>query len=536
MRTLSIFTLFILGCQPEESTWEPHIVCDSEAPATMGATPLKRITRSQYDHVLKDVFALDGAVSEVLAQDEQVGHFVSNAYTAMDMTTVQMYQTAAETAANQMDFSTIDACNLLTTAPATCAKDFIESTGRRLFRRPLRAEEVEVFLGLYSEFSEGNHTAGLHVVVRALLQSPEFLYHPDYRISGQTNGEIVPLDGVALASRLSFFLWDSVPDDALMAAAQSGALGTDEGLRTETLRMLADMKTARGIERFHAQWLGFDHLEEVIKDEGLFPQYTDEVVAGLKQETADFADYVIRYGDGELDTLLSADFTILNQAIEDFYTLPEPAALQPMTPTYLDSSKRAGILSHASVLAATAHNQTTSLSRRGQLIRERLFCQPITQPPANANLELPDLGPNATTRERVEAHTQDPVCASCHEKMDYIGFGFEHYDAIGQFRATENGQSIDASGELTGTDVDGWFNGAPELADLLLDSKQVKSCVSRQWMTYALGRELDDRDGCSMSEAYSAMHQPNNLRELLLSIVMSNSFRNRRADEGGVHE
>ena len=109
-----------------------------------------------------------------------------------------------------------------------------------------------------------------------------------------------------------------------------------------------------------------------------------------------------------------------------------------MTPTYLDSSKRAGILSHASVLAATAHNQTTSLSRRGQLIRERLFCQPITQPPANANLELPDLGPNATTRERVEAHTQDPVCASCHEKMDYIGFGFEHYDAIGQFRATEN--------------------------------------------------------------------------------------------------
>ena len=155
--------------------------------------------------------SLDGAVSEVLAQDEQVGHFVSNAYTAMDMTTVQMYQTAAETAANQMDFSTIDACNLLTTAPATCAKDFIESTGRRLFRRPLRAEEVEVFLGLYSEFSEGNHTAGLHVVVRALLQSPEFLYHPDYRISGQTNGEIVPLDGVALASRLSFFFGTLYP-------------------------------------------------------------------------------------------------------------------------------------------------------------------------------------------------------------------------------------------------------------------------------------------------------------------------------------
>jgi len=536
MRLLSILTLLILGCQPKESLWEPHIVCDLGAPATMGETPLKRVTRSQYDHVLKDVFQLDAALSSWLAEDEQSGHFVSNANIAMDMTTVQMYQTVAEKVAEQLDFSTLDSCNLLTDVPRECAQSFVEAVGVRLFRRPLTAVEVDVFLGLYDTFAEGNHTAGLKVVVRALLQSPEFLYHPDYRIAGQTNGEIIPLDGIALASRLSFFLWDSVPDAALLDAAMSGALLTDDGIRTQTLRMLADPKTARGIERFHAQWLGFDRLEDVIKDEVLFPHYTEEVVSGLKQETANFADYVIRYGDGELDTLLSADFTILNQAIETFYLLPEASAIEPMKPVYLDSSKRAGILSHGSVLAATAHNQNTSLSRRGQLIRERLFCQPITQPPANANLELPDLGPDATTREQVEAHTQDPVCASCHEKMDFIGFGFEHYDAIGQFRATENGQTIDASGEITGTDVDGFFNGAPELADLLLDSEQVRSCVSRQWMTYALGRELDDRDGCSMSEAYAAMHQPNNLRELLLSIVMSNSFRNRRADEGGVHE
>ena len=143
------------------------------------------------------------------------------------------------------------------------------------------------------------------------------------------------------------------------------------------------------------------------------------------------------------------------------------------------------------------------------------------------------LGPDATTREQVEAHTSDPACASCHVKMDYIGFGFEHFDAIGQYRFVENGSPIDASGELTETDVDGFFTGAPELADKLVDSQQVRSCVSRQWMTYALGRELQTEDGCSMSEAYAAMHKPNNLRELLLAIVMSNSFRHRRMDEGG---
>ena len=173
-----------------------------------------------------------------------------------------------------------------------------------------------------------------------------------------------------------------------------------------------------------------------------------------------------------------------------------------MTPTYLDSSKRAGILSHASVLAATAHGKTTSLSRRGQLIRERLFANPL---PSHLPMQIWNCLTSAPTPQH--GSKWKPIrktpCASCHEKMDYIGW-FEHYDAIGQFRATENGQSIDASGELTGTDVDGWFNGAPELADLLLDSKRVQSCVSRQWMTYALGRELDDRDGCSMSEAYSA--------------------------------
>lgn len=534
MRRLSYVCFLLLACQEEVAEWQPHIVCDAGAPVTMGSTPLKRLTRSQYDYSVRDVLGVTGKYSPMLAEDEQIGHFASNASIALDMTTVQMYQTAAEAVAVDADISALDDCNLLTTPGEQCANAFIQETGRRIFRRPLNPTELGAYQALYERFGAVEHVNGLRVVVQGMLQSPAFLYQPDFEVVGSvTNGQVHPLDAYALASRLSLFLWDSVPDDALLAAAESGALLTDEVLRSETLRMLSDAKTARGIGRFHAQWMGIDRLEEVAKDAEQFPQYTDEVVEGLKRETLEFADYVIRYGDAELATLLNADFTILNEAIAEFYDVPDGVEPSPLTPVYLNPDRRAGILSHGSVLAVTAHSQQTSLSRRGQLIRERLFCQPIFQPPANVSLELPTLGPDATTREQVEAHTGDPACAGCHEKMDYIGFGFEHFDAIGQYRQLDNGSMIDASGELTETDVNGFFTGAPELSEKLVDSFQVRSCVSREWLTYALGREVQSEDGCSLSAAYEAMHKPNNLRELLLAIVMSNSFRNRRIDEGG---
>jgi hypothetical protein len=249
-------------------------------------------------------------------------------------------------------------------------------------------------------------------------------------------------------------------------------------------------------------------------------------------ETARFSDHVIRSGDGLLDTLFTAPFSFIDAPLASLYGVTLPQGHDPTQPFQLDPTQRSGILTQAGVLAIHSHANQSSPVRRGKFVRENLFCQPLSPPPPDADTTPPEPDPNASTRERFEQHRADPQCAGCHGLIDPLGFGFENYDGIGNFRATEAGRPIDASGEITATDVDGAFVGAAELATKLATSPQVRACLAQHWFNYALGRTKSDADVCSLNAMTEKFAESNNIRDLLLALVTTDAFRYGRFDKG----
>ena len=530
-----VLLLALVGCPatPDEgpAPYNTGLTCDPTAAATMGDTPLRRLTRTQYENAVRDLFGVEGGYGELLDDDEYVGTFASNSVTLVSQVVVERYMTTAETIATDVDLNGLDDCNPYTSDTAVCAREFIERLAPRAYRRPLEPAELEAYVGLYELFQGDGHRDALRVVIAALLQSPYFLYHSDYEVSGEAaDGELVPLDPYALASRLAFFLWNSIPDDALLEAAASGALSTTEGLTEQALRMLADPRSRAGLGDFALQWLGADHLDDVAKDPELFPDWTPERVRALQDETADFAAHVIREGDGTLSTLLSGDYTVLTPESAAHYGITLPDTWSPGDPISLEGTLRRGVLGHAGVLAAHSHYQRSSVTLRGKMIREDLLCQSLPDPPPDVDITLPEPTANQTTRDSVELHMSDPTCAGCHQLTDPIGFGLENFDAIGHYRELDNGNPVDATGELIGTDVDAAFTGPVELAALLRDSQAVELCATKQWFRYALGRMEEPRDACSVLDAYGSFEHSQSLRELILRLVTSDVFRSHRVD------
>ena len=493
---------WLVACGPEPpAEVTAPVQCDPVAP--IAASPLRRLTRSEVAHAVADVFGVEG-IEPLLGADERVGPFAANSVTPVSRLTVEQYLETAEHVAASADLQSLNPCNLLVEAGRDCATQFVAEFGPRVYRRPLTEEQQASLLAIYDAFAEDGHLAALRVVMQAMLQSPWFLYHHELAAPAEA-GELAALDGWSLASRLSFFLWKTTPDDGLLNVAASGGLDSVEGLRETTLRMLADPRAAQGIGQMHLEWLGVDRLPDIAKDPQRFPDYTAQQQQEMMQEVAAFADQVIRHGDGELATLL---------------TQPHGFAGEPA---------RTGLLGLAGVLATHAHYQRSSLTLRGKLVREELLCQPLPDPPPDVDISLPEIAPGATTREAVAAHLTTPQCAGCHALVDPLGFAFESYDAVGAFRTLDNGATIDTTGELTAADVEGPFDGPAELAEQLAMSQDVQWCVTRQWFRYALGRPDQPEDACSLEQAWLAMHQPHNLRELIVAIVESDAFRFRRA-------
>lgn len=296
--------------------------------------------------------------------------------------------------------------------------------------------------------------------------------------------------------------------------------------------MLRDGKARETIASFHLQWLDVDGIGSVTKDPRVFPAFNSAVRTAMRNETVAFADHVVRQGDGKLETLLTAPFSIVTAELAPIYGL-DPAAIVPMRPTPLDPSQRAGLLTHASVLAAHAHANQSSPVSRGVIVRKNLLCQPLPDPPPDVNNTPPDPKPNLTTRERFSIHQQNPACSGCHLLIDELGFGFENYDGIGVYRRTESGKPVDARGKIVATqDIDGDFVGAVELAQRLARSRQVRECVTKQWFRYALGRMESEADACTVHrllEAFEGARQ--DVRALLAALAGSDAFRYRRAGQ-----
>jgi hypothetical protein len=267
----------------------------------------------------------------------------------------------------------------------------------------------------------------------------------------------------------------------------------------------------------------------------VFPGYTPALKATWRAETMAFVNDVIFEGDGSVETLLTAPYTMMNADVAAYYGASDGPTGASFERVDLDPAQRAGLLTQPSILAVNAHADQTSPVHRGKFVRERLLCEPIAPPPPNVKAVPPPVAPDATTRERFAQHDSDPVCGKCHQLMDPLGFGFEHYDGMGLWRDQDQGMPVDASGEVIGSkDANGKFDGAVELAARLGASEEVRACVVRQWFRYGQGRNETTADACTMAKLQEAFAAANyDIRELLVALTQTDAFLYRKAVVAG---
>lgn len=420
----------------------------------------------------------------------------------------------------QADWAAAPPCDA---AAAECQRGTLGTIGRRAWRRPLTDAELDAVLATAA--TEADPVDGLGLAVQSLLFSPHFLYRSELG-TPQADGTHRLTDH-ELAAALSFTLWGTTPDDTLLDAADAGALATPEGVRAEAARLLADPRARAALGVFVAQWLGVERVATADKSPALFPEVDTTFRADLLAETQGFANAVFFDHSGSLDELLTADWTVASPRLAAWYG----ATPRADGTAGLAGTGRAGILGHGSVLFATSHSDQTSPVRRGLFVRERLLCQSFGVPPANAG-GVPEVDPSATTRERFAQHAADPSCASCHTYIDPLGFGFEHFDAAGAWRATEAGVPIDGSAELRAVeqlsddDRTPW-NGLPQLGGLLADSRAVGACFTREAARWVYGR--DASDPCALARAHAAFDAAGRpVLPLFLDLLSSPDFRARQ--------
>lgn len=488
-------------------------------------TPVRRLTRSQYDNTVRDLLGLELNLGATMSRDDTFGPFAANFQFAITELQLSTYMSAAETIAAEA------VKNLPALVPcasaggdAQCAEEFIRAFGPKAFRRPLDDQEVAGLLAVYEFGASQDFTSGIELVLSAMLQSPAFLYQTETAPAD----EPAPLDGYALASRLSYFLWDSMPDDALFAAAADGTLLSPEGIREQTTRMLADDRAKAGIGKFFVSLLKVEGVPDVAKFRE-FLRFDRAIGEAMKRETIRFTDHVVRKGDGTLYTLMKADWSFLEEPLFPIYGIAKPPDFDPEKPVALPRAERSGILTQLAFLTYHGGFQDTSPVKRGHLVYENLYCKHAEIPPTLDIPPLPDPMPGQTARERFAAHTSAPACAGCHKLFDPMGFAFEAYDVIGQVRTADRyGNPVESDGEVEIGDplTDGSFDGALDFIDKTLNSPTFQDCFVQQWHRFALKRADADADERSLREVRQAFIASNyNVRELILNLVTTDAFR-----------
>jgi hypothetical protein len=518
------------GCKPDPTPPNPDptpdpIVADCKPEVTLG-TPLRLLTRAEYTLTVRDLLGATGTPARDFPR-EPLQHGLDNDATLNQVADshISAYLDAAEFLAGDTlrnRRAKIVPCN---TTDQACGELFIATTGLRAFRRPLNAEERA---NLNSLFTTLNATEGfegaVEVTLQTMLQSPQFLYR-DEQALGPVPQPVVTLSGYELASRLSYFLWATMPDDQLLEAAANGALDTPEGLRAEAQRMLADPKSSDGLMRFFSLWLYLDGVEGTEKNTQVYPQFNPALATAWRRSLELYVKDVLDH-EGTLKALLTSNVLYSNDAMSMYGTSAPTAAF---VRNEMPGTQRQGLLTQPGFLAYKALPDGSSPVRRGVFVLDKLMCEPPPPPPAGANITPPGPSVTNTTRERFSAHSTSPGCKACHQFIDPVGFTFEHYDGLGQWRDSENGQPIDATGGVQvsrDSSVLGAVDGVAELSQKLAGSRNVHDCVAKEFYRFALGRPLTQADTCTTTKIGDRfMSSGGSFKELMLAIVESDAFR-----------
>jgi hypothetical protein len=498
--------------------------CETDTAIRPGPAPIRRLTREEYNATVRDLLGTTARPADTFPAEPEVLGFSNNAgmINTTDLHT-ELYLKAAESLATAANLAQLLPCTATT---AACGTQFIQSFGPKAFRRPLLAEENTRYVALLNRSitAYGFDTA-IRMVLQAFLQSPYFFYRVETGEAGPDGlFKVTPFE---LASRLSYLLWGSMPDSTLLTAAGSGKLATADDVKREAARMLTDAKAKRAVASFHRQYFKLDALNSVTKDPNVYPQYAG-VKSALATESARFLEYVFFEGDSKSTTLFSAPFTFVNPTLATFYGVESQVNMSntAFQKVNMPVAERAGILTHAGILAAHSLPNQSSPIHRGVFIREDILCQDLPPPPNDLVITPPDLSPTLTTRERFAEHTANAACAGCHSLIDPIGFGLENFDGIGRYRATENGKAIDSAGEIgSAGDANGPYSGGVELAQKLSRSEVVNRCLVLNWFRFANGRKETDQDVCTLYRVEKSFVQSGyDMKELVVALTQSDAF------------
>jgi hypothetical protein len=414
----------------------------------------------------------------------------------------------------------------------SCARQFVTKFGLRAFRRPLTDQELTRYTALFaSDLTNNDFDVGLKLAISSMLISPHFLYRSEV---GEQDGSTFQLTQYELASALSYLYWGTMPDQALFDAAQSGQLSTKAQLEAQARRMLGDSKAQEQLAQFSLQWLGSDGVLSAFKDAAIYPAFNDSLRKAMVEEQTRFINDLTLASDGSFEQLFRADYVWANNQLAQFYGL-SGGSNEFTKIAVTEQSERGGLLGLGAVLTAHAHSNESSPVKRGKFVRDRLLCQDLPPPPPNLDTTPPGLDPTLTTRARFAKHTSDSACASCHQFIDGVGFGFEGFDGIGARRTTENNLPVDESGTLVGVEslsdkTSIPFEGVRELSDALADSQSAQSCFALQYYRFARGYEETKEDACSLSKLRGKFEDSKlTLKELLVNLALLDSFTKRRA-------
>jgi hypothetical protein len=511
-----------------------------------GPAVFRRLTLVELQNSIRDLLGETMSMSSTdLTADAgtaigfSVGAKFTNSVDALSLVTVS--DTVTDSAVKHLSTLVPASCNLMATATSdqeSCVTDFIDKFGLRAFRRPLLANEKTDLLNLYRTLRADTTVTmadGIGGLIKGMLQSPQFLYHWEMSGPAQKDGLLVRFSDYELASRLSFFLWASIPDDKLFAAAAAGQLQDPMMLQAQARRLLSDPRANDAIADFHTQWLEFGGLPGLSKDAS-YTKYTSAVGQAMMDETVAFAQSVL-YGStatGKLSDLFTSTSTFLNGPLAALYNVQGVTGNQ-LVPAKVNAKERAGILTQGAFLASHADGDFDHPVKRGVTVLRHVICQDVPPPPTNVDIPpLPERPANVTTREFFSQHSKfAPLCASCHNTIDPMGFAFENYDAVGQYRTTEVGKPVDASGSLDLGSGKLTYNNAVELSTQLAKTPELRECMSRHWVRYLLRRQEMMEEKASIDALLKAFDgSQGDLREVLVAVTGTKAFTHRQPFAG----
>ncbi len=505
----------------------------STAAFSPASARIRRLTRAQYTNALRDLLGgpIDLAPDDLEEDSERNGFAAIGAsYVTISPRGVEQYEAAALAAAKQAlgdatRREALSGCAPKDTVDEACTRAFLSKLGRRAFRRPMTDDELARWVSVATDAQTklASFWEGLELATAGVLMSPSFLFRVEVGEPDPEHPGWLRYTGYELATRLSFFLRNTTPDDALLDAAERGELATASGLESHARRLLEGEQAHASLDEFFAELLHLAPLAGLTRDAAAFPHMSPTLGASMRGETLALFEDVVFRRDGDVRELFDSKKTFVNAELAKLYGLEAPSGAGFVAVTLPSDQPRVGIFGHASFLAVNAHVTRSSPTYRGKAIRERILCESMPPPPDDVP-PLPDAssGDRATARQRLEMHRKVEPCKSCHQMMDPIGLGLENFDAIGAHRTEENGVKIDPSGDVDGAP----FAGPRELAKLLRSDPRTGPCFARNLFRHAAGHvETKGEEPVIQAIVERFASGGYRVKSLALAIVTSDAFR-----------